>query len=290
MDLRNIHNLYEIADDTYVYLDRSERLQKHIGFHLRNLSMLALLEPSRDSLDSLIYTISDSVIQERSDNLSYVSLNFEDMRGRLQQFESQFPVDETYESASHDVPELVKEVDWTPLWEYIKLSTTGPLTEDDPGLASFSDRERMKRRYTEAIEQLNESVKSPRENWEAFDIPDPDFKNLDEVNISIPQLLGDIKRVFDAREGAFKDSSLWSKSKHITETILTATIPFALIVTKEVPNVVPPEKPFTDLVDCDDKSLRLAMCGILHFSHGSFNLDPFSLARLQILNLRRKRT
>jgi len=57
--------------------------------------MLALLEPSRDSLDSLIYTISDSVIQERSDNLSYVSLNFEDMRGRLQQFESQFPVDET---------------------------------------------------------------------------------------------------------------------------------------------------------------------------------------------------
>jgi hypothetical protein len=102
------------------------------------------------------------------------------------------------------------------------------------------DRENTEKRYREAMEQLKKSVKLPRKNWEAFDIPD--FKNLADVNNPIPQLQEDIKKTLDAKQEAFKDPSFWSKSKRVTEKIFTAITPFAknvLLVAKEGSNVFP---------------------------------------------------
>jgi hypothetical protein len=133
------------------------------------------------------------------------------------------------------------------------------------------DREKTEKRYREAVEELKKSVKLPRKNWEAFDIPD--FKNLADVNNPIPQLQEDIKKTLDAKKEAFKDPSFWSKSKRVTETIFMAITPFAknvLLVAKEGSNVFPVSnlKHFTDLrVDCSIKSIRLALWWIAPFNH-----------------------
>jgi hypothetical protein len=131
------------------------------------------------------------------------------------------------------------------------------------------DRETTEKRYREAVEQLKKSVKLPRKNWEAFDIPD--FKNLCDVNNPIPQLQEDIKKTLDAKKEAFNDPSFWSKSKRVTETIFTAITPFAknvLLVAKEGSNVFPVAKKLcTDLVDCRFKSIRLVMWWIAPFNH-----------------------
>ena len=110
------------------------------------------------------------------------------------------------------------------------------------GLDPFGDRERTEARYKEAVEKLKKSVKLPRKNWEAFEIPD--FKNLADVNDPIPQLREDIKKTLNARKDAFKDQSFWSKCKRVTEGIFTAIIPFAtnvLLVVKGGSNVFPVE-------------------------------------------------
>jgi hypothetical protein len=127
LDLRSVENLYEIRDDTYVYLEKSEKLQKHIGNHLRDLSMYALLELDSDSVESC----SDSVGQVshgRSDNLSYILLikDVIDETGS-----TQWPVDDSYDAAIHDVPERY-EVDWD---HVPKIPYTA---EDDPNLVKLA--------------------------------------------------------------------------------------------------------------------------------------------------------
>jgi hypothetical protein len=93
-------------------------------------------------------------------------------------------------------------------------------------LVPSGDRERTEKRYCEAVEQLHKSVKLPRKNWEAFEIPD--FKNLADVINPIPQLQEDIKKTLDARAGSFKDPGFWSTSKRVAERIFTAITPFAI--------------------------------------------------------------
>jgi hypothetical protein len=102
------------------------------------------------------------------------------------------------------------------------------------------DQERTEGRYKEAVEQLKNSIRLPRKNWETFEILD--FKNLADVTDPIYQLREDIKKTLDARKDAFKDQSFWSKSKRITERIFTAISPFAknfLFVAQQGSNVFP---------------------------------------------------
>jgi hypothetical protein len=100
--------------------------------------------------------------------------------------------------------------------------TAIPETQVDPS----GDRERTEKRYRKAVEQLHKSVKLPRKNWEAFEIPD--FKNLADVINPIPQLQEDIKKTLDARASSFKDPRFWSTSKRVAEKIFTAITPFAI--------------------------------------------------------------
>src|SRR5271155_618375 len=97
-----------------------------------------------------------------------------------------------------------------------------PAAQLDPS----GDRERTEKRYQEAVELLQNSVKLPRKNWEAFEIPE--FKNLADVINPIPQLQEDIKNTLDARASSFKDPHFWSTSKRVAERIFMAITPFAI--------------------------------------------------------------
>jgi len=88
------------------------------------------------------------------------------------------------------------------------------------------DRERTEKRYREAVEHLHNSVKLPRKNWEAFEIPE--LKHLADVINPIPQLQEDIKKTLDARASSFKDPHFWSTSKRVAERIFMAITPFAI--------------------------------------------------------------
>jgi hypothetical protein len=170
-------------------------------------------------------------------------------------------------------PEVMEDSDVVNMWgsdivsDEIMGGSTRPPHVDRTDLSG--DREKTEKRYREAVEQLNKSVKLPRKNWEVFDIPD--FKNLADVNNPIPQLQEDIKKTLDAKKEAFNDPSFWSKSKRLTETIFTAITPFAknvLLVAKEGSNVFPvAKKLFADLVDCSFKSIWAAMWWIAPFNH-----------------------
>jgi hypothetical protein len=135
LDLRGIKDLYEVKHDTYVHVERSEGLQKHIATHLRNLSMLAWLEPEDGGGSFSHTTVSNSGYRERSENLSYITLDFEDSQGDNES--GRFPVDESYDSTIHWVPELVKDVDWGPVQKRKMVSGDSALPEDDPRLRSF---------------------------------------------------------------------------------------------------------------------------------------------------------
>ena len=166
--------------------------------------------------------------------------------------------------------------------ERLYLMDSGVLPDESPGqqtagrLDPSGDRERTERRYREAVEQFQKSVKLPRKNWETFVIPD--FKNLADVNDPIPQLREDIKKTLDARNNAFKNPNFWSKSKRITEEIFTAISPFVknvLFVAKEGSSVFRIENFFSDLVDAPVKSVWLAMWWTTSFDYGILNLTSF---------------
>jgi hypothetical protein len=97
-----------------------------------------------------------------------------------------------------------------------------PAAQLDPS----GDRERTEKRYCQAVELLQTSVKLPWKNWEAFEIPE--FKNLADVINPIPQLQEDIKKTLEARASSFKDPRFWSTSKRVAERIFTAITIFAI--------------------------------------------------------------
>jgi hypothetical protein len=116
-----------------------------------------------------------------------------------------------------------------PLTEYAvqpvptaNVSAPTPAAKLDPS----GDREKTEKRYCEAVELLQSSVKVPQKNWEAFEIPE--FKNLADVIHPIPQLQEDIKKTLDARASSFNDPRFWSTSKRVAERIFTAITPFAI--------------------------------------------------------------
>src|SRR5271155_3926972 len=110
-----------------------------------------------------------------------------------------------------------------PLTEHATVTVSAtPAAQLDPS----GDRERTEKRYQEAVELLQNSVKLPRKNWEAFEIPE--FKNLADVINPIPQLQEDIKNTLDARASSFKDPHFWSTSKRVAERIFMAITPFAI--------------------------------------------------------------
>jgi tetratricopeptide (TPR) repeat protein len=136
LDLRKIEDLYKVDDDKYIHLERSERLQKHIALHLRNLSTLAWLESNDDCADSVgDTTVSKWSRGKRSDNLSYISTNVCD-----EVKSSQFPTDKSYDRVSHEVPGLDNEVNWALVREQSFPLENSPLPEADPCLASFVER------------------------------------------------------------------------------------------------------------------------------------------------------
>jgi len=100
------------------------------------------------------------------------------------------------------------------------------------------DRERTEKRYTDAVEELQKSIKLQRKNWKPFAIPT--FKSFANVTDPIPQLQKDIESTLNARADSFKDPGLWSTTKRVTEKIFTAITPLAknvLVVAKEGSNV-----------------------------------------------------
>ena len=108
------------------------------------------------------------------------------------------------------------------------------------GFGVSGDRELTEKRYKNAVEQLQRSIKLPRKNWEAFAIPD--FKDFADVTNPIPQLQGDIEKTINARAASIRDPGFWSTTKRVTERIFTAITPLAknvLFVAKEGSNVCP---------------------------------------------------
>lgn len=135
LDLTKARNLYSISGMDYEYLQQEIRLQKHIGLHIQNFSLLAFLESENDT-ESRTRTIS---AQGSGSKLSSISLEFED------EFD-----DGARESAEpnvkdEEVPELDAEVDW----DMIPQPNVDP--EQDPVLVELFET-MMKTRQGE-IEQ-----------------------------------------------------------------------------------------------------------------------------------------
>lgn len=136
LDLRAIENLYEMTDDTYMHLEKSQKLQKHIGVHVLNFSLLALLEAEQE-IDDMVSDVMN-VESERRRSLSNVSSAARDSRDGLSdseyvEFEETLPFNQT----SILVPELEDEVQWDSI---PKSEDAEVLPADDPKLATFVER------------------------------------------------------------------------------------------------------------------------------------------------------
>ena len=120
-----------------------------------------------------------------------------------------------------------------------EISRSMPISVPPVALVDLSgDNERTEKRYREAVEELKKSVKLPRKNWEAFDVPD--FNNLTYVTNPILQLQEDIKKTLEARQASFQDKSFWAMRRRQAEKVFTAISPLTknvLSVAKEGSNV-----------------------------------------------------
>lgn len=88
------------------------------------------------------------------------------------------------------------------------------------------DRRRTAKRYEDALQQLEESLKFKFRdiNWQPIEIPKfNDFTDKDPF----PQMRADVENLIDQRNESSNNRGFWSKCKHIMETIFTATSPFA---------------------------------------------------------------
>ena len=193
---------------------------------------------------------------------------------------SSIPTTSTATPPATQAPELQADV-----IEGVNMMNSSVASDDSPcsaihqtpvQLDPSGDRERTEGRYKEAVKELKKSVKLPRKNWEAFEIPD--FKDLGDLNDPIPQLREDIKKTLDARKDDFKDQSFWSMGKRVTERIFTAISPFAknvLSVVKDGSNVFRVENFFTDIVVACVESMRLVMWWTTPFDYGILTLSSF---------------
>jgi thioredoxin-like negative regulator of GroEL len=124
LDLRNIKTLYKTMGDlNYEHLDKSIQLQKHIGRHIQDFSLLAFLEPDEEDNQST----NRVDYQKSGSNLSSVSLDFES--------DVEFPSQNVDQSQTDN--KLDTEVDWgfMPIPESI-------MHENDPRLVAFVERSR----------------------------------------------------------------------------------------------------------------------------------------------------
>lgn len=144
LDLERIKNLYEIVDDSYIHLESSHRLQKHIATHLRDLSLLALLESQNDCVHSLSPTISDSRSRER---------DIDDVQDENKSNECS--MDDSFDITIHNIPELEEEEKW----DYMPSSISNILPEKDPKLLSFVER------YTEENKAPGKSLALVRSSF-----------------------------------------------------------------------------------------------------------------------------
>jgi len=152
-------------------------------------------------------------------------------------------VDQTPDAA----PQAIETGEETSLSSLLKISPSplpaavlSPPSTAAAGLGVSGDRERTEKRYKDAVDQLQRSIKLPRKNWEAFAIPD--FKDFPDVTNPIPQLQVDIEKTMNARAASIRDPGFWSTTKRVTERIFTAITPLAknvLFVAKEGSNVCP---------------------------------------------------
>jgi hypothetical protein len=115
-----------VTGGTYIHLEKSEKLQKHIGVHLQNFSLLAFLDPQEDD-DQDVDTMNVSEDRRSGSSLSSISLNFE----RLQ-----VSVENEKQTIDKYLPEVFDNgVEWDAMFR----PNTG-LPEDDPKLVAFVER------------------------------------------------------------------------------------------------------------------------------------------------------
>lgn len=124
-DISKIDDVYKMIGNEHEYLKISKELQKHIGIHLRNLSMWALLEPEEKEEEMDTNTVE---VQSSGSKLSSIALEFDE---ELIQRESQGLSEQ--EVMNSDVPQLEIEVEWD-----VKQIIS---PDQDPVLATFREKQ-----------------------------------------------------------------------------------------------------------------------------------------------------
>ena len=132
LDLTNIRNRYNMARNDQ--LEQSLELQKHIGSHLQNFSILAFLEQDEDNDEQETGTVNKGERLKTHSNLSSVSLNYEsesDPAARVT-----YPIEKASTLLYPEPPELAEDFAWDFIGDYTPIrDRINP--ENDPTLANF---------------------------------------------------------------------------------------------------------------------------------------------------------
>jgi len=142
----------------YTRLEKSRQLQKHIGLHIQNFSLLAFLEPDEENNSLVVDAGTDSELQMRGLILSSVASDFDHCLpdGDLsepQVFDIGITIDE--------VPELENEMEWN----FVSVSNLA-IAEDDPILATFVEKFRAHRVQLQGVKGPQHSDKNEKKQEE----------------------------------------------------------------------------------------------------------------------------
>ena len=161
LDLRNIKNLYSMTGNKFDHLEKSEQLQKHIGIHLQNFSLLAFLEPDENNDATEIDTDKGSKQQQSGSNLSDITLDFDHGLFDAESVEHQ-DQELTFDN------ELGEDIEWS----FVRRLATMDQPEIDRVLVRFKQR------------QWNSSPDGLFPDWAAFWNLDKTFlETLDKLEV-----------------------------------------------------------------------------------------------------------
>jgi len=107
----------------------------------------------------------------------------------------------------------------------------------DESNSSLNDAERTKARYEKAAKKLLKSLELGRRNWEGFT-----FVDNHDVSQTISQMREELEIAMNSWKVSAENRGLWSKAKHTTAQVFTATSPFLknfLTVAKSADSVCP---------------------------------------------------
>lgn len=173
LDLRDVQNLYEIANDTYVHLENSTQLQKHVGVHLRNFSLLALPDPDEENEDA----VSDILNVDSEHRRSFVvpSSGSLDSEAASSDFGYDRFEDETFHQSDIIIPDTNEDVQWdsilgweraTVLPEDASLSSIG--RKSTPEFSDVHDETRSVTERTRASSELEKAIDELEQNYKKF--------------------------------------------------------------------------------------------------------------------------